>query len=74
MKGIKHTEEAKRKMSEKHIGINNHFFGKNSEIFQTSVKSNDRINKLKKVSKIENASFAGKHHTEEAKKKNIKQI
>lgn len=82
--GSKHTEETKRKMSEKHTGTNNPWFGqhhteeskkkmseslKNSEIFQTAVRSNIRRNKLKIKSKIGKASFLGKHHTEEAKKK-----
>jgi group I intron endonuclease len=59
--GFKHTEEAKRKISEAKKGENHPFYGKNH--------SEESKKKMSEAKKGENHPFYGKNHSEESKKK-----
>lgn len=61
--GYKHTEEYKRKMSERFSGANNHMYGKHMS------KESIEKRRLSINFKGKNNPMYGKHHTEETKRK-----
>ena len=69
-KGKRHSEETKKKISEKTLGVNNPFYGKKHSEETKDKISNRTKQGMKKINVSgSNNGFYGKHHSEESKRK-----